>query len=685
MKEWLSALIISVSLAVGALDINLVLPENSLPAEKNAAEELKKYLDLCIEKKMIINGRKIENIHVGNTDLFRKEGVKLRDEEWMIKSSGSNLILSGGGFRGTYYAMAVFAEKYLGVYRWSQFEEYIPAKRETLVLSSLNDRSKPYFLQRYIYVDTSLPRDKGHFAAFNRLNLYGRHDIDRIYGGAGFRYGKPDMAHTFDRYIPAGKYLKTHPEYFSKIEGRRTGGQRAGQLCLTNPNVLELIWSQMVKNIEESDRKAERLKIDAPRLYEVSANDNNKVCHCPDCQAVIDREGADMGLMLDFVNKLAARLKKFRPGYYITTLAYWNTEKFPKFARPADNVIIRICNTAQNYVTPISADGSTSYRNHILQWGRAAKIMTWDYMLNFFLVYQDHNVPIPNEFILQEQLQFYKKNNVAGVFLEHEHPHAADMSVMKTFLEAKLLEDPDLDFDKLYCDFTDQYYGAAGKYVREYRKTLFQSAKRHNSQVFAYMIAPAAFTYLDFDTILKSYQLFEKAFESVKGNPIFTDRLAQAKMSLNNGVIVRWRQINLEWIERGNNITDFPLDRQRIAEEYLTVRKNLLVKYYGHKDAYYKSLLKRTEERLNNMLSIPVVVPEEKFSDEIIEMTMDMTKNWRNQLVRDHLSPVGFAVKKSLAKTTDKNEHYITVGGYCSVDFSNQFRSVIKNLSLNNA
>ena len=39
-------------------------------------------------------------------------------------------------------------------------------------------------------------------------------------------------------------------------------------------------------------------------------------------------------------------------------LAYWNTEKFPKFARPADNVIIRICNTAQNYVTPISADGN---------------------------------------------------------------------------------------------------------------------------------------------------------------------------------------------------------------------------------------------------------------------------------------------------------------------------------------
>ena len=518
MLKLLLVIAVAGCLNTSALDMEFILPDFPSASELNAAAELKQQLERCISSEFRIAGRKIRKIHVGNTPLVQRQKWHLENEEWRILATDDTLLLHGGGLRGPYYAVSIFLEK-IGVYRWNQFEEYLPSSRKILDIPRIELSGRPCFRQRYIYADSMLPRDNGHFAAYNRLNVYGQHILSSIYGGS-YSYGKPFMAHTFDHYIPARQYEKSHPEYFALVNGKRISGKK-GQPCLSNPDVLEIIWEKLQEHILADEKYASKMKTEPPRLYDLSANDNNKICSCPQCRTVIAHEKADSGLLLTFLNKLALRLKHFRPNCYITTLAYWNMEKTPQYIKPEKNIIIRLCNTAQNYVTPISAEGSSIYREKIQKWSEITEhLMVWDYASNYYTAYHEHIQPIPNEFILQEQYKFYRKHKVYGVFMEHREPDRADMYSMKTWLEAKLFENPDADFNQLLNTFLKNYYGESASFIADYRRLLYKSAQRHNSQVFSYMIFPGVCTYLDLDTVMQSHRLLDMALKKVNHSPI---------------------------------------------------------------------------------------------------------------------------------------------------------------------
>ena len=85
----------------------IVLPDEPKSWEKTAAEELEHYLGLCLGgNSLTVEGQGGVVFHVGDTAFARENGVSgCKDEEWCIKSFGHDVVLAGGGTRGTLYAV----------------------------------------------------------------------------------------------------------------------------------------------------------------------------------------------------------------------------------------------------------------------------------------------------------------------------------------------------------------------------------------------------------------------------------------------------------------------------------------------------------------------------------------------------------------------------------------------------
>ena len=77
--------------------------------------------------------------------------------------------------------------------------------------------------------------------------------------------------------------------------------------------------------------------------FAVSQNDGKLYCQCEKCTGIDKREESHMGVLLNFVNKVADGVGKKYPDVKIGTLAYQYSHKPPKNIRPRDNVQINLC------------------------------------------------------------------------------------------------------------------------------------------------------------------------------------------------------------------------------------------------------------------------------------------------------------------------------------------------------
>ena len=233
MKRWrfagLALLVGSAMLLVGcSRQFKVCGPDEPKAWEKTAVAELNHYLELCSEDRNVKIGRLPAVFHVGDTAFARAKGLvpdSFADEEWCVKSFGRDVVLVGGGTRGTLYAVYHFLEDDCGVRWWMDGDEDVPLAKP-LKFDALDRRGKPFFLCRDIYrTRKSDPRT----ALRNRLNGNGDARIPAELGG-GFEYGPPYHCHTWDMYLPFAKYGKEHPEWYALVNGERKGGQSVAQM-----------------------------------------------------------------------------------------------------------------------------------------------------------------------------------------------------------------------------------------------------------------------------------------------------------------------------------------------------------------------------------------------------------------------------------------------------------------------
>lgn len=114
---------------------------------------------------------------------------------------------------------------------------------------------------------------------------------NKINGAMGFRKQHGDIegywaVHTFYQFMPPSEFYDEHPEYYSLIDGKRI--HERAQLCLTNPDVLDIITERLKQAIKENPSNL---------IYSVSQNDWKNPCQCNKCQAIVDDEGGQSGIM----------------------------------------------------------------------------------------------------------------------------------------------------------------------------------------------------------------------------------------------------------------------------------------------------------------------------------------------------------------------------------------------------
>ena len=469
----------------------------------------------------------------------------LGHEEIVVTSSGGDLILAGGGPRGTLYAVYTFLEDVVGCRFWTGTASRIPW-RPNLAVGRMDIRFEPPLEYREPYWHVAFDPV---WAARNKANGT-RAGGDAPRGGRQVYEG---FVHTFYSLIPPAKYFEAHTDWFSEIEGRRTS--KNAQLCLTNEDMRR----ELVRNLRD--------KLGAnpsATIASVSQNDCFGNCTCPRCRAVDEEEGGPAGSLLRFVNAVAADLEADFPNLAVDTLAYQYTRKPPRLVRPRPNVIVRLCSIECSFASPLDAPKNKAFFDDLDGWSRiAGRLYVWDYTTDFSHYIQPH----PNYGVLAPNIRLFVAKNVRGVFEQGAYQSwGAEMAELRAWVLAKLLWDPDLDEARLREEFLDGYFGPAAGPIEEYLELLEKAVERKGDALGCY--SPPDAKFLSLDTLARSWRLLEKAGRKARRSAEYARRVRLASLPVAYVVLTRWDPLREEALKAGQ-LWAWPGTRDEFLEWFL--------------------------------------------------------------------------------------------------------------------
>ena len=375
---------------------------------------------------------------------YQKELDQLSDGGYLIASDSKKAIIHGAGSKGTLYAVYAFLEE-LGYRLYTPSALIVPDLRQ-MQLPTCHRVSNPAFDYRevcYYY-----PAHSQLYADWHHLHT----SADRT-----ARWGM--FVHTFSKLLPPDRYFEAHPEWFSLNNGRRS---RDGQLCLSNPQVLDTLCQQLANAVASHPEK---------RIWSVSPNDNYNVCQCPNCKQMDSLYGGASGTLVNFVNQVARQF----PTKTIATLAYQYTRRPPtKEIIPDSNVLIMLCPIEAGREQPIAtAPAEVGFRSDIERWHTLTEhLFLWDYVVQFRNFWN----PFPNLHVLQPNLQYFHSQGVQQMFEQASgDDNITSWMDIRCYMIAKLLWNPNLDLDSLMADFYKGYYAEAAPYVQSIIDTMTRS------------------------------------------------------------------------------------------------------------------------------------------------------------------------------------------------------------------
>lgn len=469
----------------------------------------------------------------------------LAPEEIVVRTAGTDLVLAGGGPRGTLYAVYTFLEDAVGCRWWTATASRMP-RRPSLTVPDLAVRYAPPFEFRepFWYVAFDAP-----WAARNKANGW-------VAGGDALRGGRQGYAgfvHTFYELVPPARYFAAHPDWYSEIDGRRT--VENAQLCLTN----EDLRRELVRNLRE------RLRADpSATIASVSQNDCFGPCACPRCRAVDAEEGGPAGTLLRFVNAVAADLEAEFPHVAFDTLAYQYTRKPPRLVRPRPNVIVRLCSIECSFAKPLDDPANRAFFDDLDGWSRiAGRLYVWDYTTDFSHYLQPH----PNYGVLGPNLRLFAAKNVRGVFEQGAYQSwGSEMAELRAWVLAKLLWDPRGDADELREEFLKGYYGPAAGVLGDFLEALEAALARSGDPLGCY--SPPDAKFLSLATLTRSRRLLDRAEERARRSAEYVRRVRRAALPVDYVVLTRWEELREE-ARRTSARWPWPETRAALLERFL--------------------------------------------------------------------------------------------------------------------
>ena len=398
--------------------------------------------------------------------LNRLTAQLLNADAFQIKTDGQGLVISGGGPRGVLYGVYELLERFGGCEWYSSWVEEIPGREVFSVPARLDFFDAPAFEERDVLWCDVVRHPE--FAArmrfngqFNRKFPAGGPALPFLKGIDAKRPGQYQfqLAHSYQFLAPPKEHYAEHPEWYSLVKGRRLGTNEWWQFCWSNKELQSFI-AERLKALLREDPGA--------RAVGIGQNDWRNYCECPECASCTEEEESPAGPSLRFVNAIADEVGKEFPDVMLLTLAYHGTRKPPKTIRPRPNVGVVLCSFECSFTEPFATSSHTNSRKfaqYVRDWGAICPVYVWDYTVNFC----NYLMPFPNDLSLQPNYKLFHDNGVRWLFTQGCDGGAhCDMAELKTWLQSKLMWNPDQDAAPLIDRFLKGFYGPAEPFVRKY-------------------------------------------------------------------------------------------------------------------------------------------------------------------------------------------------------------------------
>ena len=399
-----SALLLSFSL--GAADYQIVVPDRCDSEEtssylREAAFALQEGFYEALGKKFPVlresdaqRGKKA--VHIGLTSAAEKAGIKvknLKDFESLITIRQGMIFLTGKD-----EMVSVRTNKYI---TRSQFRHY---RCRLGSVRAVAEFMKSFLGSKFIMpgiVGTSTPKRK-EFAPADQQIFIPSHlrfspgrPAGLMYDYANGFYGYGDLfsygGHSYYAAVSVEKYGKSHPEYFRMERGgkRSTAG---GHLCISNPQVQELFYRELVRRFDAG-----------AQIVQLAQTDGLVPCFCPECEKLGGPQ-ASFGEKIWIVHlKIARRVLKTHPGKKVHILSYADTAEPPESCTdfPA-NVIVELTQyTPADFKKWNKLNVPGGFSVYIYNWGCYNQTG-----------YTPKRTP---EFAVR-QMELFKKQNIVGIY-----------------------------------------------------------------------------------------------------------------------------------------------------------------------------------------------------------------------------------------------------------------------------
>ena len=547
---------------LGQSDYVIVVPENPATVIQTAANELSSHLkgvtgaDIPVVKENARPAGKpafVIGPAKAATNVFKDATfANAKPDEIAIKFKGQDIFLNGQMPRGPLYATYTFLEDYVGVCWWTPEERYLPSKPSLTVAAKDHEYAPKIIVRETFYKGAHNPK----FAPYLKSNGH----FNRIPAEFGDHRSIIGWCHTFNQFLPPKDYFAAHPEWYSLLNGKRTADR--AQLCLTNEEMRKEFVRVVLERISKNPEAG---------MISVSQNDWHGRCECAKCKAIEEEEESPSGLLIRFVNAVAAEVEKKYPDFLVETLAYQYTRKAPKITRPAKNVVIRLCSIEMNFAQPLeTGPDNVSFKKDIEDWSAIAhNLFIWNYITNF----SNYMLPQPNWRGLAPDIRFFVNHHAIGLFEQGDAGcSVGDFVRPRQWLIAHLQWNPDQDEKALMQKFFDGYYGPAGKYLLQYIDYLCDAVEKANYNLRCYNDTVTG--WLSPQQMDVACAIYAKAEEAVKNNPIIAKRVRRERIPLD---LVRLKNAADNGRAKrflGKDAPALPDDIMTIANEFVELTRN---------------------------------------------------------------------------------------------------------------
>jgi len=255
------------------------------------------------------------------------------------------------------------------------------------------------------------------------------------------------------------RYRDTHPEYLALQANGERGTAKKGtraahymKLCVSNEDVVDVIVANYVK-------------AGKPKYYNICPNDGYSFCHCEKCKALDCPETEDERNLkfskavnlsdryVNFWNRIAKKIVAIRPDVILNTYAYSCYRNPPRRERIAypDNM---------NFgMVPSQEDDNLA---QIRAW--KAKGLKHFLLRPNYLCYYGW-IPRGYERFFLENYKINYREGMIGTDYDGS-PHG-ELTAFECYAIARVLQNPEITFEKVEKEFLSQY-GAAASKMKEY-------------------------------------------------------------------------------------------------------------------------------------------------------------------------------------------------------------------------